>query len=67
MERSGRVVVVADSSKIDVTAFARISSLDAVQELITDGDAEADALAGIQSAGAFEYVGSSATTQREFL
>jgi DeoR family transcriptional regulator of aga operon len=43
--------VVADSSKIGVTAFARICGLEAVQELITDNEAAADALAGIRSAG----------------
>ncbi len=36
IERADRVVVVADSSKIGRIAFARICSLDQVDELITD-------------------------------
>jgi DeoR family transcriptional regulator of aga operon len=51
IDRSSRVVVVADSSKIGVSAFAQICGLESVQELITDDDAAADALAGIRSAG----------------
>jgi DeoR family transcriptional regulator of aga operon len=51
MERARRTVVVADSSKIGRTAFARICAIERVHELITDTDADAAALAGIREAG----------------
>jgi DeoR family transcriptional regulator of aga operon len=51
IERSSRVIVVADSSKIGVAAFARICGLGAIQELITDDAAPAEAMEGIRSAG----------------
>jgi DeoR family transcriptional regulator, aga operon transcriptional repressor len=51
IERSRRVVVVADSSKIGRVAFAQICSIDQIHELITDVGADADALAELQAAG----------------
>ena len=51
MERARRSVVVADSSKIGRTAFARICAIERVHELITDGAAEDGAVAAIREAG----------------
>jgi DeoR family transcriptional regulator of aga operon len=51
MERARRTVVVADSSKIGRTAFARICAIDRVHELITDVEADAAAVAAIREAG----------------
>jgi DeoR family transcriptional regulator of aga operon len=51
MERARRTIVVADSSKIGRTAFARICSIERVDELITDVGADAEALAAIREAG----------------
>jgi DeoR family transcriptional regulator of aga operon len=51
MERARRSVVVADSSKIGRTAFARICAIECVHELITDGAADDGAVAAIRDAG----------------
>jgi DeoR family transcriptional regulator of aga operon len=51
MERARRVIVVADSSKIGRTAFARICPIERVHELITDAAADAGALDAIREAG----------------
>jgi DeoR family transcriptional regulator of aga operon len=51
MERARRVVVVADGSKVGHTAFARIASVDRVNDLITDGSADQASLAAIAEAG----------------
>jgi DeoR family transcriptional regulator of aga operon len=51
MARAQRVVVVADSSKLDRVAFARICELADVDELITDGGADVAAVTAIQEAG----------------
>jgi DeoR family transcriptional regulator of aga operon len=51
MERARRSVVVADSSKIGRTAFARICAIERVHELITDGAADDGAVAAIREAG----------------
>jgi DeoR family transcriptional regulator, aga operon transcriptional repressor len=51
VDRASQVTVVADSSKIGKVAFARICELTDVDELITDSDADADAIAAIQDAG----------------
>ena len=51
MERARRSVVVADSSKIGRTAFARICAIERVHELITDGAADDGAVAAIRDAG----------------
>jgi DeoR family transcriptional regulator of aga operon len=51
IERARRTVVVADSSKIGRTAFARICAIDRVHELITDAGADARAVDAIREAG----------------
>src|SRR5919197_2919574 len=51
IDRAARVVVVADSSKLGRIAFARICGLDQVDELISDLDADPDAIATIERAG----------------
>jgi DeoR family transcriptional regulator, aga operon transcriptional repressor len=51
MARAERVVVVADSSKLDNVAFARICELSEVDELITDDGADPDAVSAMQEAG----------------
>jgi DeoR family transcriptional regulator of aga operon len=51
LARAEQVVVVADSSKLGQVAFARICELGGVTELITDEDADADAVAAIEDAG----------------
>ncbi|MFD4370570.1 DeoR/GlpR family DNA-binding transcription regulator [Streptomyces sp. NPDC058486] len=50
-ERAQRVVLVADSSKLGKRAFARICGLDAVDTLVTDAAAPADAVARLEDAG----------------
>lgn len=51
LQRARHVIVVADSSKIDRVAFARICSLAEVDELITDAGAERAALAALRDGG----------------
>ncbi len=51
MQRAGKVVVVADGSKLGRVAFARICGIDEVHELITDTDADRSELAAIRDAG----------------
>lgn|ERR1700675_2894359 len=51
IERSRRVVVVADSSKIGLVAFAQICPIDRVHELITDTAADPALLAELSAAG----------------
>jgi len=51
VDRASQVTVVADSSKIGKVAFARICELTDVDELITDVDADAEAIAAIEDAG----------------
>jgi len=51
LDRARTVVVVADSSKLGLVAFARICPLDAVDELITDVAADATTVAAIREAG----------------
>jgi DeoR family transcriptional regulator, aga operon transcriptional repressor len=51
LERAGKVVAVADSSKLGLVAFARICPLDAVDELITDTAADPVTIAAIRDAG----------------
>jgi DeoR family transcriptional regulator of aga operon len=50
LDRARTVVVVADSSKLGLVAFARICPLDAVDELITDVAADASTVAAIRDA-----------------
>jgi DeoR family transcriptional regulator of aga operon len=51
IERSTRVIVVADSSKIGRAAFARICDVERVDELITDQGGDPAALRAIRDAG----------------
>lgn len=51
IRRARRVVVVADSSKLERVAFAQICPIAAVDELITDAAAPAAAIEGFTDAG----------------
>jgi len=51
IERSRRVVVVADASKLGRVAFARICPVDRVHELITDVGAAPELVAGLEDSG----------------
>ncbi|MFD0736070.1 DeoR/GlpR family DNA-binding transcription regulator [Planotetraspora mira] len=51
IERAGRVVVVADASKVGRRAFARICAIDAIDTLITDDGLSDDAAARLTEAG----------------
>jgi DeoR/GlpR family transcriptional regulator of sugar metabolism len=51
LRSAGRCVVLADASKLGRVAFARICSLERVDVLVTDADAEKSALDWIRDAG----------------
>jgi DeoR family transcriptional regulator of aga operon len=51
IRRADRVVVVADSSKIGRSAFARICDIGSVHQLITDHEVDARALRALRDAG----------------
>jgi DeoR family transcriptional regulator, aga operon transcriptional repressor len=51
IERSSRRVVVADHTKLGRATFARISSLSAVTDLITDADASETIVEELRQAG----------------
>jgi DeoR family transcriptional regulator of aga operon len=51
IKRARSVVVVADSSKIGLVAFARICEVGAAGELITDRAADSGVLEGLAEAG----------------
>ncbi|MEX0650852.1 MAG: alkaline phosphatase, partial [Actinomycetota bacterium] len=51
LERARQVIVVADSSKLGLVAFARICPLSAVDELITDDAADPATISAIRDAG----------------
>jgi DeoR family transcriptional regulator of aga operon len=51
IDRSRRVVVVADSTKIGRVAFAEICPLDRVHDLITDSQADPEALEELADTG----------------
>jgi len=51
ISRARRVVVVADGSKVGRLALARICTIDAVDELITDASADPGEVARLRSAG----------------
>lgn len=51
IERARRVVVVADSSKIGLVAFAQICPIDRIHELITDAGASAQEVAELREVG----------------
>jgi DeoR family transcriptional regulator of aga operon len=48
LQRARQVIIVADSSKIGKVAFARICELSDVDELITDDEADPEALAALR-------------------
>ena len=50
IERARHVVVVTDSSKIGLVAFAQICPIDRVHEVITDDEADRDLLAELREA-----------------
>jgi DeoR family transcriptional regulator, aga operon transcriptional repressor len=51
IRQARRSVVIADSSKIGRVTFARICGIDAVSDLVTDGEIGETALADLESAG----------------
>jgi DeoR family transcriptional regulator of aga operon len=51
LDRSRRVVVVADSSKLGRSAFAHICDVSEINDLITDEQADSELLAGLRDAG----------------
>jgi DeoR family transcriptional regulator of aga operon len=51
IERSRRVIVVADGSKLGRVAFASICPLASADELITDTGADMEELARVRAAG----------------
>jgi DeoR family transcriptional regulator of aga operon len=51
IERARHVVVVTDSSKIGLVAFAQICPIDRVHEVITDAEADRGLLAELREAG----------------
>ena len=51
IDRASVVIVVADSSKLGVVAFAQICGLARVTEVITDAGASADAVAELTVEG----------------
>lgn len=56
IDRSSRVVVVADSSKVGADAFARIGPVELIDELVTDDAADPEALAALREAGVTVHV-----------
>jgi DeoR family transcriptional regulator of aga operon len=52
---AGRVVVVADSSKVGVAAFARICPLARVDVVVTDTGIDPEARAGLEAQGVCVY------------
>lgn len=51
IERSSRVLVIADGTKIGATAFARIARTDQIHDLITDSSADPEVLEQLRGAG----------------
>lgn len=50
-ERARRAVVVTDSSKLGITAFAAVGGAELFPAVLTDGDADAAALTALREAG----------------
>ncbi|UEJ81910.1 DeoR/GlpR family DNA-binding transcription regulator [Brachybacterium halotolerans subsp. kimchii] len=50
-DRAEKVVVLADSSKIGTSAFARIQATEGLDAVVTDAGAEPDAVAALRGAG----------------
>jgi DeoR family transcriptional regulator of aga operon len=51
LEHAQTVIAVTESAKIGKVTFARICDIEAVDELITDGEADQAELAAIETAG----------------
>ena len=51
IHRTRRTVVVADGSKLGITTFARICTVDEVSDLVTDPSADPEELAALRSHG----------------
>lgn len=51
LARANAVIVVADSTKLAKSTFARICALDLVDELITDSDADPDRIEDLRNHG----------------
>ena len=49
--RAKRVVIITDSSKLGLTAFAKICSIDDIDTLVTDADADPEMLQQFRDAG----------------
>lgn len=64
IERSSRVIVVADSSKIGLDAFARIGTVEEIDELVTDDAADPEALDALRAAGIEVHLVESSGTRR---
>ena len=57
MAAAGRVVVLADGTKIGVRRFAQIAALDAAQTLVTDDAPPPDLAQALDDAGVDVLVG----------
>ena len=51
MERSGRVAILADSSKFTEPLFAQIAELDRADYLVTDAEPPAELASALERAG----------------
>lgn len=51
LERSRRVIVAADASKLGIVAFATVAALDDIDVLVTDADPASDQLTQIRDVG----------------
>jgi DeoR family transcriptional regulator, aga operon transcriptional repressor len=56
LRTAGRVIVVADSSKIDKRGFAKISDIAAASDVVTDSDADAEHVEAIERLGPTVHV-----------
>ena len=56
MHAAGRVITVADSSKLGRRGFARLSGVDAVTDLVTDADARQADVTELEQAGVRVHV-----------
>ncbi|GAA1491258.1 DeoR/GlpR family DNA-binding transcription regulator [Brachybacterium sacelli] len=65
IERSSRVVVVADGTKIGATAFARIARMDQIDDLVTDPSADPSLLEELRGAGVAVHVAGRAASRDE--
>ena len=56
LRTAGRVIVVADSSKIDKRGFAKIIDISAASDVVTDSDADAEHVEAIERLGPTVHV-----------